>query len=89
MRQIQLKGMMKTLLWAIASIFFTFSQSTAQNTSSRIIKGKVTSSVSEAAVPGATVSVKGTQNSVSAGDGGEYSIYAQTGDVLVSFLCRL
>ena len=83
MRQIQLRGMMKTLLWAIISVFFSSTQLAAQNTSIRMIKGKVTSSVSQAAVPGATVSVKGTQNSVSVGDGGEFSIYAQTGDVLV------
>jgi TonB-linked SusC/RagA family outer membrane protein len=83
MRQIQFRGMMKTLLCAITSVLFTLSQSTAQNTSTRLIKGKVTSSVSEAAVPGATISVKGTQNSVSTGDAGDFSIYAQTGDVLV------
>ena len=83
MRQIQIRGMMKTIVWTTISVIFTFSQLTAQNTSARLIKGKITASVSQTAVPGATVSVKGTQNSVSAGDGGEFSIYAQTGDVLV------
>jgi TonB-dependent starch-binding outer membrane protein SusC len=83
MRQIKIRRMMKTLLWAIISVFFSFTQSAAQNTSSRIIKGKVTASVSQASIPGATVSIKGTQNSVSAGDAGEFSIYAQTGNILV------
>ena len=83
MRQIQFREMIKILPWTIILIFFSFSQLIAQNTSPKAIKGKVTASVSQAAVPGATISVKGTQNSVSAGDGGDFSIYAQTGDVLV------
>ncbi len=83
MRQIKTHGTMKAFLVAILSILFSFNQLSAQNGSTRVIKGKITASVSEASVPGATVSVKGTQNSVSAGEAGEFSIYAQTGDVLV------
>ncbi len=85
MRQIKILGVTKALLWAIISVFFSFTQLSvsAQNASTRTIRGKVTASVSEAAVPGATISVKGTQNSVSAGNAGEFSINAQTGDVLV------
>ena len=65
-----------------ASLLFSITQLSAQNPT-RVIKGKVTGSVSRSSVPGATVSVKGTQNSVSASDNGQFSIYAQTGDVLV------
>lgn len=83
MRQIKIKGMAKAALLAIISVFFSFTQLSAQNTSARIIKGKINASVSQASVQGATVSVKGTKNLVSSGDAGEFSIYAQTGDVLV------
>ena len=83
MRQIKTLGIMKTSLRIIVSILFSINQLSAQNGSTRIIKGKVTASVSRASIPGATISVKGTQNAVSAGEAGEFSIYAQTGDVLV------
>jgi TonB-linked SusC/RagA family outer membrane protein len=83
MRQIKIKGMMKTVLWFVISVFFSFKQLSAQNGATRIIKGKVTASVSQSAVPGATISVKGTQNSVSTGDNGAFSINAKTGDILV------
>ena len=83
MRQIKIKGMMKAVLWFVISVFFSFKQLSAQNGATRIIKGKVTASVSQSSVPGATISVKGTRNSVSAGDAGDFTIYAQTGDVLV------
>ena len=82
--------MKKTIPRRISNIFlfaamllFSSFQLSAQNGSTRVIKGKITGSVSRTSVPAATVTVKGTQNSVSAGDNGEYSIYAQTGDVLV------
>ena len=83
MRQVQIKGMMKTVLWCVLSIFFSFKQLSAQNGTTRIIKGRVTGSVSRASVPGATISVKGTHNTVSASDAGDFAIDAQTGDVLV------
>ena len=83
MRQVQIKGMMKAVLWSVISVFFSFKQLSAQNGTTRIIKGRVTGSVSRASVPGATISVKGTRNSVSASDAGDFAINAQTGDVLV------
>ena len=83
MRQIKIKGMMKPVLWFAISVFFSFKQVSAQNGATRIIKGKVTASVSQASVPGATISVKGTHNSVSASDAGDFTIDAQTGDILV------
>ena len=76
------KRMANIFLFAL-SLLFSITQLSAQNNPTRIIKGKVTGSVSRSSVPGATVSVKGSQNSVSAADNGEYSIYAQTGNVLV------
>jgi TonB-linked SusC/RagA family outer membrane protein len=83
MRQFKPTGVMKSLLWAILSFFLCLNQLSAQDQGTRIIKGKITANVSESSIAGATVSVKGTQNSVSAGEGGEFSIYAKTGDVLV------
>ncbi|MEO6637884.1 MAG: TonB-dependent receptor plug domain-containing protein, partial [Ginsengibacter sp.] len=75
------KRISNIFLFAAMLLFSSF-QLLAQNGSTRVIKGKITGSVSRSSVPGATVSVKGTQNSVSAGDNGEFSIYAETGDVL-------
>ena len=83
MRQVKIKGMIKAVLWFVISVFFSFKQLSAQNGATRIIKGKVAASVSQASVPGATISVKGTHNSVSASDAGDFTINAQTGDVLV------
>ncbi len=74
---------MANILLFAASLLFSVTQSSAQNNPTRVIKGKVSASVSGSSVPGATVSVKGTQNSVSAADNGQYSIYAETGNVLV------
>jgi len=76
-------GMMKPMLWAIISAFLFFSQLSAQKAATRIITGKITASVSKTAVPGATVTVKGTKNMATSGDGGEFSVIAQTGDILV------
>ena len=58
MRQIKIKEMMKAVLWFVISVFFSFKQLSAQNGATRIIKGKVTASVSQSSVPGATISVK-------------------------------
>lgn len=76
------KRMANIFLFAV-SLLFSITQLSAQNNPTRVITGKVTGSVSRSSVPGATVSVKGTQNSVGTSDNGEYSIYAQTGDVLL------
>jgi len=59
-----------------------FVQADAQNAARRI-SGKITSAVSNEAIVGATVMVKGTRNMTSAGDAGDFSIMAQTNDVLV------
>src|SRR5205085_11708105 len=83
MRQIKPKRIMKSLAWAIMCVFFSFTQSSGQNASTRIIRGKVITNVSRAPVSGATVSIKGTQNLVTTGDAGEFNITAATGDVLV------
>ncbi len=83
MRKFNYGGITKSFVWVFISILFCYTPSFAQNTPARIIKGNVTSSVSRASIPGATITVKGTQNSVSAADNGEFSIYASTGDVIV------
>jgi TonB-linked SusC/RagA family outer membrane protein len=83
MRQTKFMGMMKPVLWGIISAFLFFTQLPAQKTGTRVITGKIAGGVSKGALAGATVSVKGTKNAVGSGDGGEFSILAQTGDVLV------
>lgn len=74
---------MKPALWVIASIFLFLPQLHAQKADARTIKGKVIASISRIVLSGATVNVKGSNNNVVAGTGGEYSITAQTGDVLM------
>ncbi len=74
-------GKWNVLIWVMVSIFCT-TQVAAQQTS-RKIEGNVISDVSGAAISGATVMVRGTQNAVTSGDGGHYSIMSKTGETLV------
>ncbi len=83
MSKLNISRTIKTCLCAFILFVFSSTQLSAQNGNTRAIKGKITGSVSRSSVAGATVSVKNTQNSVSSGNDGEYTIYAQTGDVLV------
>jgi TonB-linked SusC/RagA family outer membrane protein len=83
MRQTKIAGMTKPLWWTVISSFLIFSQLSAQKPAARVVTGTVTASISKAIVSGATVSVKGTRNAISTGNSGEFSILAQTGDVLV------
>ncbi|HEX7848066.1 MAG TPA: carboxypeptidase-like regulatory domain-containing protein, partial [Chitinophagaceae bacterium] len=48
----------------------------------RIITGRVTDEKGDA-LPGATIRLKGTNTGVTAGENGQFSISAKTGDVLV------
>ena len=74
----------KPCLWIFAFFFCISTNLLAQNGNTRVIKGKITGSVSRASLPAATITVRGTQNSVSATDDGDFTIYAQTGDILVA-----
>ena len=81
MRKNILAGKWKALTWVMIS-FFCAIQGVAQQTS-RMIEGNVTSDVSGAPISGATITVRGTQNAVTSGDGGHYSILSKTGETLV------
>src|SRR6185312_7217901 len=81
MRKKILAGKWKALTWVMIS-FFCAIQGVAQQTS-RMIEGNVTSDVSGAPISGATITVRGTQNAVTSGDGGHYSILSKTGETLV------
>ena len=70
-------------LLAIVSILLFVLPSSAQKTGTRVITGKVATIRTDSAVIDASVMVKGTKNAVITGPSGEFSIYAQTGDVLV------
>jgi len=83
MRRIKIMGMVKPFVWAIIPAFLFFTQLSAQKTVARVITGTIAAKASTTPVVGATVTVKGTKNAVSAGEEGGFSILAQTGDVLV------
>jgi TonB-linked SusC/RagA family outer membrane protein len=76
------RGMMKAFLWAVISSIFFVTQLGAQTNGARVIKGRVTANVTGNAIPGATVTVKGTKNAVATTDGGDFTIAAQNGEVL-------
>lgn len=84
MKQTKPLGLMKPLLWAFISAFLFLTQSTAQKTASRPITGKIIASASQAPIAGVSINIKGTRNTVVAGSNGEFTINAQTGDVLVA-----
>src|SRR4051794_39517210 len=81
----QIKFFQKTKALLLAVLFFMFAANflCAQNTDGRTIIGKVSVGASGAGAAGATISVKGTKNIVSSLDGGDFSIIAKPGDVLV------
>jgi TonB-linked SusC/RagA family outer membrane protein len=83
MRHIKTTGLIKTVLGVIILTFLLYGPLWAQNTGPRTITGTVKANVSGAVIAGATISVKGTRNGVSAGNSGEFSIRARTGDVLI------
>ncbi len=83
MRQSKISGMMKPIIWGLIASFLFYSPSYAQKPVGRIITGKVIADVSRNALGGASITVKGTRNSIVTGDDGEFSIIAATGDVLV------
>ncbi|MGI8599701.1 MAG: carboxypeptidase-like regulatory domain-containing protein, partial [Chitinophagaceae bacterium] len=69
-----MRKIVSVLLFALISVI-----SIAQT---RSVPGRVTDNNGEP-VPGATINVKGTRNSVSADANGSFTINAQSGDVLV------
>jgi len=69
---------MKRLLLVLLCTLSIFSAFTQSRKISGIVKDN-----KAIPLPGATVSIKGTQNLVSTGNAGEFSINANTGDVLV------
>ena len=83
MSQSKISGILRLTLLGLISSFLFFSPSFAQKAVGRIITGKVIADVSRTALGGASVTVKGTRNSIVTGDDGEFNIIAQTGDVLV------
>jgi TonB-linked SusC/RagA family outer membrane protein len=83
MRQIKIPELMKLLTCFIISSFLIFQSSHAQKAAPRTVKGKIVSAASRAGLTGASVKVKGTKNTVVSEGNGDFSIQAQTGDVLV------
>ncbi|HLK27109.1 MAG TPA: TonB-dependent receptor [Puia sp.] len=74
--------MMKSYVLVIIA-FLSLLQLQAQKPGARLITGKVVGGASKTALSAASVYVKGTRNAISSGVNGEFSIMAQTGDVLV------
>ncbi len=71
-------------LWMLVWCILAIAQGYAQDaTAKRKITGKVTGKLGEEPVVAASISVKGTANSVSTSTAGEFAIDAKTGDVLV------
>lgn len=71
----------KAWLWGFLSLLLLSVQGFSQMTG-RKISGKILSQTNQP-VSGATVTVRGTKNAVMADNGGNFSINANTGDVLV------
>src|SRR5580698_7835295 len=73
-----------TGLLAVIFFFSLFSvQPLAAQTPARRITGKITAQSNGAAIPGASVSVKGTKNTVQADPDGSFSIMAAPNEILV------
>lgn len=72
------------LLWTLVLCLLAIAQGYAQDgTAKRKLTGKVTGKLGEEVVVSASVTIKGTNNSVSTNTLGEFSIEAKTGEVLV------
>lgn len=72
------------LLWTLVLCMLAISQAYAQQeTATRKITGKVTGKLGEEPLVSASVTVKGTNTSVSTNSTGDFTIEAKTGDVLV------
>jgi TonB-linked SusC/RagA family outer membrane protein len=69
------------LLCLLLSFLLLSSQSFSQN-SSKKITGKITDKKNGEAIVGASIAVRGTQNIVTSGSNGEFSIITQTGETL-------
>ncbi len=70
-------------LLTIISVFALSTSLIAQKAGTRIISGRVVAGRSDSSIANASVLVRGTRNAVITDDNGTFSIYAQTGDVLV------
>jgi TonB-linked SusC/RagA family outer membrane protein len=72
------------LLWTLVLCMLAISQGYAQQeTAARKITGKVTGKMGEEPLVSASVTIKGTTNSVSTNSTGDFTIEAKTGDILV------
>lgn len=70
-------------LLAVIFLFLGLSALNAQKAGTRVITGHVSAGRLDSTVTAASVTVKGTRNTAITDGSGEFSIYAQTGDVLV------
>ncbi|MDE3236113.1 MAG: TonB-dependent receptor plug domain-containing protein, partial [Bacteroidota bacterium] len=81
MRLLPLKPLYKRLIQAVLIFLMMPFSLMAQNAEKKTVTGKVTDSAG-AALPGVTVTVKGTKTSASANEKGIFQIKAKEGDVL-------
>ncbi len=78
--------LLKAAAVAFALLFLLLHPARAQNqpaAAAKKVSGRITSKISGLAVAGATISVKGTKNSVAGNDNGDFSIMAGAGETLV------
>jgi len=83
------KSRMKAFLWVFLSVLLLSAQSYAQNDVSgyRKITGKITNSKTGEAIAGASISEKGTQNAVTSGINGEFTLNVKNGEtVTITFV---
>ena len=78
MKEKKTKRIVSHLLWVLFFILFATVQCLAQ-TGVRKITGKITDKSTGEPVVGASISIKGTANTITSGNTGEFSIYAKTG----------
>lgn len=83
MKQTKAAVKLKPGLWAFVFSFLFLAHGHAQKQPARTITGRITAATQGSAISGATINVKGTRNNVTSGAAGDFSIVAQTGDVIV------
>ena len=86
MKEKKTKRIVSHLLWILFLILFATVQIVAQ-TGVRKITGKISDKSTGEPVVGASISIKGTANTITSGNAGEFSIYAKTGEsITISYI---
>ena len=87
MSQIVVSGKFRAIFLAVSFLVLGINILSAQNANPHVVTGKIMAGAASSPVNGATIAVKGTKNITTSGEGGDFSIMAQPGEVLeISFV---